>query len=424
MNIVSQKHPTRIIVFAITVTIAALLGFLIAGRQAHAESVTASSDSHIVTVHDDGVDKGFITNKPTLREALQEADIPIDPKDRTEPALDEKLVARSYQVNVYRARPVLVIDGANQFKVITSYRTGKQIAKEAGLSLHEEDIATLTTATDITETGAAEVLHVKRATKVTFVFYGKSLEVHTFARTVGELVSQKSIIPQANDTLMPAASAPVVADMKIELWRNGEQTVTVDEDIAFETQQVRDANKDKGFKEIQTPGVNGKKTVTYKITMQNGKEVKRDVVNSVTTKEPVKQVETIGVKGVYTTPSENESITWNFLIANGFSREQTAGIMGNLMQEHGFQTSGDGLAQWTGSRKARLMSMPDPYSIQTQLDFLMSELNGGYSRAKAKILASTTVEGATVAFQNDFERCGVCVEGRRIQFAYNILASH
>lgn len=296
MNIVSQKHPTRIIVFAITVTIAALLGFLIAGRQAHAESVTASSDSHIVTVHDDGVDKGFITNKPTLREALQEADIPIDPKDRTEPALDEKLVARSYQVNVYRARPVLVIDGANQFKVITSYRTGKQIAKEAGLSLHEEDIATLTTATDITETGAAEVLYVKRATKVTFVFYGKSLEVHTFARTVGELVSQKSIIPQANDTLMPAASAPVVADMKIELWRNGEQTVTVDEEVPFSTEQVKDANRATGFKEVKTAGVNGKKSVTYKITMHNGKEVKREVINSVTTEEPIKQVETVGTK--------------------------------------------------------------------------------------------------------------------------------
>lgn len=296
MNIVSQKHPTRIIVFAITVAIAALLGFLIAGRQAHAESVTASSDSHIVTVHDDGVDKGFITNKPTLREALQEADIPIDPKDRTEPALDEKLVARSYQVNVYRARPVLVIDGANQFKVITSYRTGKQIAKEAGLSLHEEDIATLTTATDITETGTAEVLHVKRATKVTFVFYGKSLEVHTFARTVGELVSQKSIIPQANDTLMPAASAPVVADMKIELWRNGEQTVTVDEEVPFSTEQVKDANRATGFKEVKTAGVNGKKSVTYKITMHNGKEVKREVINSLTTKEPIKQVETVGTK--------------------------------------------------------------------------------------------------------------------------------
>lgn len=296
MNIVSQKHPTRIIVFAITVAIAALLGFVIAGRQAHAESVTASSDSHIVTVHDDGVDKGFITNKPTLREALQEADIPIDPKDRTEPALDEKLVARSYQVNVYRARPVLVIDGANQFKVITSYRTGKQIAKEAGLSLHEEDIATLTTATDITETGAAEVLHVKRATKVTFVFYGKSLEVHTFARTVGELVSQKSIIPQANDTLMPAASAPVVADMKIELWRNGEQTVTVDEEVPFSTEQVKDANRATGFKEVKTAGVNGKKSVTYKITMHNGKEVKREVINSVTTEEPIKQVETVGTK--------------------------------------------------------------------------------------------------------------------------------
>ena len=84
--------------------------------------------------------------------------------------------------------------------------------------------------------------------------------------------------------------------MHIELWKNGEQTVTVDEDIAFETQQVKDADHDKTYKEVKTPGATGKKTVTYKIVMQNGKEVKREVINSVTTKEPVTQVEVIGIK--------------------------------------------------------------------------------------------------------------------------------
>jgi hypothetical protein len=98
--------------------------------------------------------------------------------------------------------------------------------------------------------------------------------------------------------------------------------------------------------------------------------------------------------------------------------------MGNLMQEHGFQTSGDGLAQWTGGRKAALMAMPNPYNIYTQLDYLMIELNGGYYRVRDAIKASTTLESATIIFQNQFERCGVCREESRINFARNILASH
>ena len=124
------------------------------------------------------------------------------------------------------------------------------------------------------------------------------------------------------------------------------------------------------------------------------------------------------------TSGDNKTITWNFLISQGFSRNQTAGIMGNLQQEHGFRTDGDGLAQWTAGRKANMLSRPDPYSIHSQLAYLMEELNGGYIGAKNSILASSSVEGATVAFQNQFERCGDCRESQRINYAYQILAQY
>jgi hypothetical protein len=160
--------------------------------------------------------------------------------------------------------------------------------------------------------------------------------------------------------------------------------------------------------------------------MQGGNEVSRKEIASVTTLEPVNQVVVVGMKfkGAYTSPSENETITWNFLLGQGFTREQTAGIMGNLKQEHGFNTTGDGLAQWTGGRKATLMAMPDPYNIYTQLNFLMQELNGPYAKVRDALKASTTVEQATVIFQDQYERCGICAESKRIQFAYDILASH
>lgn len=290
-----QHHYFRFVTIALLIAVAAFLTFAYTSRVVRAESAEVSGE-HIITVHDDGVDKGFITQKSTLREALAEAKITIDPKDRTEPGLDDKLVARSYQVNVYRARAVLVRDGTIETKVITSYRTGKQIAKDAGITLQDEDKATLASATDLARTGAPEILTITRAIPVSFVFYGKPVQLYTFAKTIGQLLAEKRITPAANDTLSPAAATPITRGMHIELWKNGEQTVTVDEDIAFETQQVKDADHDKTYKEVKTPGATGKKTVTYKIVMQNGKEVKREVINSVTTKEPVTQVEVIGIK--------------------------------------------------------------------------------------------------------------------------------
>lgn len=98
--------------------------------------------------------------------------------------------------------------------------------------------------------------------------------------------------------------------------------LTVDEDVTFHTHQVKDANRDRGYKEVQTKGENGKRTVTYEITIRDGKEVARKETNSIVIKEAVEQVEVVGVKGMYTTLA-NESITWNFLMGKGLTREQT-----------------------------------------------------------------------------------------------------
>ncbi len=419
--------PHRIRFVAVIATIAATVLLMFAGfaHRAHAETQVRAADEHIITVHDDGVDKGFITKKSTLRAALEEANIPLDPKDRTEPGLDDTLIANSYQVNIYRARSVVVRDGSNQYTVITSYRTGKQIAKDAGLTLHDQDRVSLSTSSNIARDGAPEVLTVQRATPLTFMFYGKSLEVHTFAKTVGDMLKQRGITLAANDVVRPGLATPIVAGMKVELWRDGKQTVVVEEEVAFAVDEVKDADLDVGKRETITPGEKGKRMATYEVTTQNGIEVARVEVSSTVTKQPVKQVDKVGAKfrGSYTTPSQNQTITWNFLIAKGLTREQTAGIMGNLMQEHGFNTTGDGLAQWTGGRKANLLAMPDPYSIDTQLNFLWQELSGPYAKVLTNIRAQSTVEGATVVFQNQYERCGICAEGKRIQYAYNILAS-
>lgn len=131
---------------------------------------------------------------------------------------------------------------------------------------------------------------------------------------------------------------------------------------------------------------------------------------------------------ISTTPIlDNETITWNKLISEGYTREQTAGIMGNLQQEHGFKTSdvagGLGIAQWINGRSDNLRARGDYLNIHVQLQYLIDELNTGYTDARDTIKASG-LEGATIAFQNKFERCGVCREGTRIQYAYNILARH
>lgn len=127
-------------------------------------------------------------------------------------------------------------------------------------------------------------------------------------------------------------------------------------------------------------------------------------------------------------PADNETIAWNHFIAAGFSREQAAGILGNLQQEHGFKTSdvpgGLGIAQWLGGRRANLIAKGNYLDINVQLQFIVEELNGVEGRAMRMLQAATTVEAATIAFQDGYERCGKCMQPTRIAYAYAILGRH
>lgn len=407
------------------VALIALAVFFVLGHS-QVFATDAQQGGRLVTIHDRGVDTIIVTKGETVGDALKQAKITVDTNDAVEPAVTEKLVGKDYSINIYRARPVIVVDGATRQKIVTPYQTAQQIVKSVGITLYPEDKTALTRTDDIVAEGAGLQLTIIRATPFNFTLYGATTVARTQAKTVGEMLQEKGIKLGQDDRISLDPSTPITANMALRVWREGKQTITVSEAVNFSVQTIQDGDQFVGYHAVQTPGVKGTRNVTYEVLIQDGKEVSRTEIASITTAEPQKQIEVVGAKyrGSYTTPGQNEIVAWNFFMSNGFSRAQTAGIMGNLMQENGFKTTGDGLAQWTGARKKTLMNLPDPYSIDTQLAFLMSELNSGYAGVRNAVKASTSVESATIAFQNGYEKCGICVEDNRIQFAYNILASH
>ena len=86
-----------------------LVGTVVLTRsvQADSEQAASKSNQHVLTVYDGGVERGVLTEAETLSQALKDAGFEINQNDITEPRLDEKLVAPTYDVNIYRARPVL-----------------------------------------------------------------------------------------------------------------------------------------------------------------------------------------------------------------------------------------------------------------------------------------------------------------------------
>lgn len=114
----------------------------------------------------------------------------------------------------------------------------------------------------------------------------------------------------------------------------------------------------------------------------------------------------------------------DYLVDKGLTREQAAGILGNLMQESNLDTKilGDsgtsiGLAQWRKERRDALRNFAnvtgkDKFDYFTQLDFIIHELNTTEKDAFEKLKQAKTVEEASDIFSKHYER-------PNINFAHN-----
>lgn len=125
-----------------------------------------------------------------------------------------------------------------------------------------------------------------------------------------------------------------------------------------------------------------------------------------------------------------------FLTQKGYTTNQTAAILGNLLQENStlgtsVQNSSSGaigIAQWHKDRKTELLQKSNPYNIITQLNHLDSELKGSKHwtnnmGGKNAFFKSDDVDYLTKVIRKDFERPGEAEanDNARLKNAYSVL---
>jgi uncharacterized protein YabE (DUF348 family) len=287
------RQSTMILYVGIATVVLLIVAFFafIAPRVSAAEQT-----GRLVTVHDRGDQKTVLSDASTVEGALEDAGIALDSHDAVEPALDAELVAREYEINIYRARPVIIVDGPMRQKVITPYQAADRIVKDAGITLNPEDKTMVMRTDNLVADGASLQLIIDRATELSINLFGTKTSIRTQGETVGEMLQEKNIELEHNDRASVNLSAPITAGMQISIWREGKQTITVEEAVQFDTEQIRDADRPYGYKEIRTEGKKGLRNVTYEIEIKDGVEIARSEIATIVTKPAVKQVEVVGAK--------------------------------------------------------------------------------------------------------------------------------
>jgi uncharacterized protein YabE (DUF348 family) len=292
-NLFRKKYLLIISAFAF-VTFLVVTTLLIVNVRA----VQFDNNYHLIMLYDHGKKTTFETDKKTIGEALDAINIKVSNNDSVEPTRDTELSAKQYYVNIYRARPVLVIDGNERKLVLTSAQTAPLIAKAANITIYNEDKATIARNNDYVSDGAGITMTITRAKELSVVLYGKPIKMRTLAKTVGEFIKEKNINLTKDDRVSVGLSSNVYSDMSVRIWREGVQTVTAEEAIQYGTQQIQDGDQLVGYKAVQTQGVIGKKNVTYTVTIQDGVEVNRQQIASVVIQQPVSEVDVVGAKTI------------------------------------------------------------------------------------------------------------------------------
>lgn len=223
-----------------------------------------------------------MTSAETVQLALDQLGIDLGDADVVEPALDTPIEMVSFRINVYRARPVKIIDGNREIITRSAYWSPRLIAEQAGLKVYREDEFEISTASDyVTDDFVGEVVTIDRATPVKIVFDNQEMSVRTHQQTVAGLLEEQGIKLDKHDFTEPGVDTAVAKASSVRVVRVGHEVETVEQSIAPQTKYITDYNMPIGVTKVEREGAPGRRVISYEITRHNGKVVDREETSNV-----------------------------------------------------------------------------------------------------------------------------------------------
>ncbi|MBE1467673.1 resuscitation-promoting factor [Kibdelosporangium phytohabitans] len=262
-----------------------------------------------VTVDIDGVEHNVRTYSSTVGEVLEDEGITTGEHDTMSPSPNAG-IGDGGKIVVQRGKLLKYsVDGQTQEKWVRGVKTLGEGLRQAGVPTEGKISGDLNSAIPA-EGMSVNVQTIKNVT----VFDGSNApkQVQTTAVTVDELLKELQTSLGPEDSVNVAADVKITDGAQVTITRNGVTVVNKAEAIAPPVEEIKDETMDKGTQQVVEAGVPGEKMVTWRITMKNGQETKREKIGEQVTKEPVKKVVKIGAKKP-PSPPVSDGAVWDRL---------------------------------------------------------------------------------------------------------------
>lgn len=148
------------------------------------------------------------------------------------------------------------------------------------------------------EFGLGSHIKIYRALPVTIVDWGRAKTYRTWQTTVEGLFDEQNLELGDNDRVEPGLKSRLAAkdgQATLTITRVAITEVKLKETIEFNRIQREDPELPRGRTKL-TKGVLGERTKTFRVTRENGVEVKHELLKNDITREPSHEVKIIGTK--------------------------------------------------------------------------------------------------------------------------------
>lgn len=233
----------------------------------------------VVNLYVDGGKRIVSTDAGTVGDVLTQFHVTLGPNDVVEPAADTPVNQLDFNINVYRARPVLIVDDGKPTVVQSAYQSPRQIASGAGLNLFAEDEVSMSTVTDFVQDDfVGTKVVIVRARPVQIVIGANTYNFRTQAQSVQQLLDEHKIQVAPSDLISVSPTDSIYAGQRIVINRINQNVVAVSEPIQAATQVNYDDSLPAGSQRIAQAGSDGVRQKTYLVTYKDSTEIARSLL--------------------------------------------------------------------------------------------------------------------------------------------------
>jgi len=295
-NLVSESLSGRNLIIAITSFLVLLttLGILLSEGSKKTVAITLNGKHEIVKTHAD-----------TIKELLDELDVPFRSQDYLYPKAHEK-VNDHLKVVWSQANKVHIVKDNEKKTIWTTAGTVAELLKEQKIVLKDQDQISPKPETAIRNKMDIEI---DLAFHLTYVDGGKEKQVWTTSATVADFLTQQGITLNELDRVEPPLKDSIPNNGIVNVIRVEKVTDVVEEPVQFAVVTKKDESLEKGQTKIIAPGKEGRISKQYEVVLENGKEVSRKLVSEQHLLKKQDKIVAVGTKDLSLQVSRGERET-------------------------------------------------------------------------------------------------------------------